>query len=141
MKHVRFLAVAVLFVGINHAFAQAPTQDRSFLKICELYGAADSGAQAWNKNEKCDLPKGFHLDTSYHQQIFACCGGGATSDFSVSDIPAGIHLQVDGGHYWSVDEPMGLMTMEEDSEGRAVLRRFFIHTYCGQKGSRGPVVM
>ncbi len=118
--------------------AQAPPQDGNFKKVCDLYGAADSGAQAWNKNEKCDLAKGFRLDTSYHQHDFVCCGGGATSDISQSDIPAGIHLQVDGGHYWSVDQPIGLSTIEEDPEGRAIRRRFLIHAYCGPEGRPGP---
>lgn len=117
---------------------QDPPSDPSFVKICDLYGSADSGADAWHKNEECMLPKRFKLDLSYHQKDFRCCGGGATSDISAADIPAGIHIKVDGGHFWSVVKPMGIQTIEEDDEGRAIQRRFFIHTYCGPAGKPGP---
>jgi len=139
MKIQLVVVVAILtLLTANPVSAQAPPQDGHFKKVCDLYGAADSGSQAWNKNEKCDLTKEFRLDASYHQQNFACCGGGATSDIATSDIPAGIHLQVDGGHYWSVDQPIALSTLEEDPEGRAIHRRFLIHTYCGPEGWPGP---
>jgi hypothetical protein len=130
----------ILFLSciVGIASAQAPPQDGSFVKVCDLYGAADSGAQAWQKDESCNLPRGFRLDNSYHQGNFNCCGGGASSNIAQSDIPAGIHLQVDGGHYWSVVQPMGMKTLEEDDEGRAILRQFFIHTYCGPEGRPGP---
>jgi len=139
MKYIRLsILIVSIFLAVTQVSAQAPPQDGTFFKICDLYGAADSGGQAWHKDEKCDLPKNFRLDLSYHQTNFNCCGGGASSNIAPSDIPAGIHLQVDGGHYWSVVQPMGIKTLEEDDEGRAVRRQFFIHTYCGPAGSPGP---
>jgi hypothetical protein len=139
MKIIRLLFLLVCACLSSSAiFGQAPPQDGSFVKICDLYGSSNSGGSAWHKDERCDLPKNFRLDLSYHQTDFNCCGGGAKSDIAQNDIPAGIHLQVDGGHYWSVVQPMGIKTLEEDDEGRAVRRQFFIHTYCGPAGSPGP---
>jgi hypothetical protein len=133
-----FLSTVTLLIASATLMAQAPPQDANFVKLCDLYGSANSGGSAWGADENCPLPKNFKLDNSYHQTNFSCCGGGATSNISMSDIPAGIHIQIDGGHYWSVVKPMGLMTLEEDDEGRAVSRQFFIHTYCGPAGRPGP---
>jgi hypothetical protein len=131
-------AAAILIAAALPCVAQAPPADPSFVKICDLYGSANSGAQAWHKDEACDLPNGFRLDTSYKQTNFSCCGGGAASYVTVNDIPRGIHVAVDGGHYWAVGTPVGLKTLEEDEDGRAIRRQFFIHTYCGPAGAPGP---
>lgn len=140
MRLLQFtLAAASLgVIGGAAAYAQAPPQGGSFVKVCELYGSANQGAQAWHKDERCNLPAKFPLDTRYHQTNFNGAGGGASTNITASDIPGGIHLQVDGGHYWSVVQPMGIRTLDEDDEGHAISRQFFIHTYCGPAGFPGP---
>lgn len=118
--------MAVSTLGVT-AKAQIPS-DPSFVKICDLYGSADQGNPAWNKDDSCALPVGFALDKSYRQAAFNCCGGGATSNIGVADIPAGIHIVVDGGYYWSVVKPIELIRLDEDGPPKRVFR---IHTYCG----------
>lgn len=105
--------------------AQVPN-GAGFEKVCYFYGSANQGRPAWNKDERCELPAGFRLDDGYHQpaSAFRCCGGGARSNITPADIPAGIYLVVDGGYYWSVTKPIGL----------ANRRVFTIHTYCGPGG-------
>jgi hypothetical protein len=137
MKLTSLGFIVFLLCVFGPASAQAPPQDGTFVKVCDLYGSSNSGGQAWHQDEKCNLPRYFRLDTTYHQSNFSCCGGGANSNIAQSDIPGGIHLQIDGGYYWSVVQPMGIKTLEEDEDGRAVLRQFFIHTYCGPAGGGG----
>jgi hypothetical protein len=137
MKNVAqlLLAIALVLPASTLSRAQAPPQDGTFVLICSMYGSADQGASAWNKNDACDLPVGFHLDKSYHQSTFNCCGGGATSDIAIGDIPAGIHLNVSGGHYWSVTKPIELIRLDDDGPAQ---REFRLHTYCGPEGWPGP---
>lgn len=113
------------------ATAQVPN-DPTFVKVCDLYGSADQGNSAWIKDESCALPIGFPIDKSYHQSSFYCCGGGATSNIGVADIPAGIHLVVDGGHYWSVVKPIELIRLDDDGPAQRIFR---IRTYCGPGAS------
>jgi hypothetical protein len=75
------------------------------------------------------------LDKSYHQTNFNCCGGGATSDIGNANIPAGIHLVVDGGYYWSVTSPIELIRLDDDGPAKRVFR---IHTYCGPGAAGQP---
>ena len=128
--HFGVLVLAAAVSG-GTAKAQIPS-DPSFVKICDLYGSADQGNSAWNKDESCALPVGFPLDKNYHQTAFNCCGGGATSNIGIADIPAGIHLVVDGGYYWSVVKPIELIRLDEDGPPKRIIR---IHTYCGPGAS------
>lgn len=127
ISQLLFAMVLVLAIP-GFARAQAPPQDGTFVLICSLYGSANQGASAWNKDDACNLPVGFRLDKSYRQNTFNCCGGGATSNIAISDIPAGIHLNVSGGHYWSVTKPIELIRLDDDGPAQ---RQFRLHTYCG----------
>jgi len=54
------------------------------------------------------------------------CGGNAQSNMTLTDIPHGLEIQVDGGHYWSVDN------------GKQIGEEYHLHTYCGPEGRPGP---
>jgi hypothetical protein len=132
----QLLLTMVLVLAISgFARAQAPPQDGTFVLICSMYGSADQGSSAWNKDDACNLPVGFPLDKSYHQSAFNCCGGGATSNIVIGDIPAGIHLNVSGGYYWSVSKPIELIRLDDDGPPQ---RQFRLHTYCGPEPPPGP---
>jgi hypothetical protein len=49
---------------------------------------------------------------------------------STSDIPAGIQIDVGGGHYWAVSNPR-LVPAEVDATDRVVRWKFVITMYCG----------
>jgi hypothetical protein len=137
MKNVTVLLIllATALMTSVSSHAQAPPQDGTFVLICSMYGSADQGASAWNKDDACSLPAGFPLDKSYHQSTFNCCGGGATSNIAIGDIPPGIHLNVSGGHYWSVVKPVELIRLDVDGPPQ---RQFRLHTYCGPEPFPGP---
>jgi hypothetical protein len=137
---MRILTVVLFVTSILVPFSpklvpQNPPADPKFVKVCSMYGSANQGASAWNKNDACDLPSGFQLDRAYHQTTFNCCGGGATSDIAISDIPAGLDLVVSGGHYWSVVKPIEIVRLDDDGPVR---RQFRLHTYCGPEPFPGP---
>jgi hypothetical protein len=94
--------------------------------VCHLYGQANQGSGAWNRDDVCTIPDINHLDHDYRQSDFRCCGGGATSPTTNAQIPPGLELRVTGGHYWSVANPR----IEGD--------KFFLHTYCGPETFPGP---
>ena len=95
-------------------------------QVCHLYGEAEQGSNAFNRDDGCTIPDASNLDVSYRQVSFACCGGGATSPTTVASIPPGLELRVTGGHYWSVSNP------------NLIGDRFSIHTYCGPEPAPGP---
>lgn len=130
-----FLVVLAMLGTSPRAVAQMPPHDGTFVKVCSFHGEADSGAEAWHRDERCELPTGFMLDRSYRQQSWQPTGGGATTNLSVSDIPAGLHIVVSGNHYWSVVAPLELVRLDDDGPAR---RQFRIHTYCGPEGRPGP---
>src|SRR5262245_2110992 len=116
------LLVAVFLLAAPFMWAQTTGGSEPILsseKVCHLYGQAGQGGAAWNKDDSCAIPRVELLDGNYHQSDFICCGGGATSPTTNRDIPAGLELQVTGGHYWSVANP------------RLVGVQFYLHTYCG----------
>jgi hypothetical protein len=113
-------------VSSQHPLPQRAEPQLSRENVCNFYGEAASGSSAWNKDEACTIPRIQFLDTNYHQPTFICCGGGATSPTTATDVPAGIEVIVDGGHFWSVQNP------------RLVEDRFSIHTYCGPAPAGGP---
>lgn len=117
------LALAILVLGSTAAISQTLVTTQ---KVCHLYGQAAQGASAWNHDDACTIPNVDLLDTSYRQNDFICCGGGATSPTTNANIPPGLELQVTGGHYWSVANP------------RLVGDQFTVHTYCGPEPSPGP---
>jgi Putative serine esterase (DUF676) len=94
--------------------------------LCSFYGEAPSGARAWNKDEICLVPDFAHLDQSYRQGDFSCCGGGAESKVSARDIPPGIEIRAQGAYYWSVPS----VSLNGD--------QLSIHTYCGPGGWPQP---
>jgi hypothetical protein len=94
--------------------------------VCHLYGQANQGSGAWNRDDVCTIPNINYLDHDYRQNDFRCCGGGATSPTTTAEIPPGLELRVTGGHYWSVANP------RIDGEN------FFLHTYCGPEPFPGP---
>ena|SRR5579859_6725208 len=85
-------------------WAQSPQNDGTFVLVCQFYGESHQGASAWNKTQKCALPPDFPLDVGYQQQILQPEGGGAKSDLTNADVPPGLHVVVDGGHYWAATQ-------------------------------------
>ena len=99
----KFLATLAMLALPIAAAAQGPPNDPSFVKLTTngpLYGESNGGN--YQTTQEVLLPEGFKLDRSYHQASVNCCGGGATSYMKASEIPAGIHISVSGGHYWAV---------------------------------------
>jgi S1-C subfamily serine protease len=124
-------ATTILLQGL--CFAQAPPADGSFLLVCTFYGEANQGERAWNSQQACQLPPDFPLDDLYRQQTAYLAGGGASSNISTAQIPPGIHVEISGGHYWSVNSPISLSPAGPD--GR---RTFTLQTYCGPATWPGP---
>ena len=115
--------------------AQQPPQDGTFVQVCTMHGEANQGESAYHKDDVCNLPGDFPLDRSYHQQLITPDGGGANSDITASDIPAGIHLVVSGNHYWSITKPIKMVILDQDGP---LVRQFQVHTYCGPEPAPGP---
>jgi hypothetical protein len=124
-------AIAGLFPIV--AFVQQTPADGSFLLVCTFYGESNQGERAWNRQQYCQLPPDFPLDDLYRQQTVYSSGGGASSNIQFGQIPPGIHLDVSGGHFWSVNNPISLS--QPDSDGK---RTFTIETYCGPEPAPGP---
>jgi hypothetical protein len=122
----------ILATVLSHA--QAPPQDGTFIQICSLHGQADQGQNAYSTDGVCDLPGDFHIDRTYHQQAATFAGGGAQSNLSIADIPAGIHIVASGNTYWSFVKPMGMVILDQDGP---VVRRFTAHLYCGPQPPPG----
>jgi S1-C subfamily serine protease len=120
-----------LFPGVS--FGQQPPGDGSFLLVCTFYGESNQGGSAWNRQQSCQLPPDFPLDDLFRQQTAFLSGGGASSNIQSGQIPPGIHLDISGGHYWSVNNPMSLS--QPGPDGR---RTFTIQTYCGPEPAPGP---
>jgi hypothetical protein len=95
------------------------TGQTSTAQVCTFSGQAAAGSDAWIKEESCFIPTIDHLDRSYHQGNFSCCGGGAKSPTTAADIPAGLEVITTGSTYWSVTRPV----LFSD--------KFSITTYCG----------
>jgi pimeloyl-ACP methyl ester carboxylesterase len=115
------------YYSTNGLQVASNTQPQRFDKtLCAFYGEANQGASAWNKDEVCPLPDTDKLDPDFHQGDFNCCGGGAGSAMTNANIPAGLEVKVDGGHYWSVDRGV----LQGDS--------YKLHTYCGPEPPPGP---
>jgi hypothetical protein len=79
------LNACLLIANIPAARGQEPILSRE--NVCHFYGQAGQGAQAWNKDESCIIPRLEYLDTSYHQSDFVCCGGGAQTPRLPAEIP------------------------------------------------------
>jgi hypothetical protein len=119
---------------VNVGYGQAPPQDGTFVLICNLHGEANQGQSAYHNDASCNLPGDFPIDRSYHQTSLNTVGGGATSDISPTDVPAGIHLDVSGNTYWSIVKPIGMVILDQDGPQ---VRKFQVHLYCGPQGSPG----
>jgi hypothetical protein len=107
--------------------------------MCLLYGEAPQGAEAYNEGQRCPFTPGFRLDRKYHQGTVNCCGGGARSPLSPGDVPAGVHIEVDGGHYWALLPPVNLIAIAFDDNN--VVTQWAVdvgHMYCGPAGGTGP---
>jgi len=99
-------------------------------KICHLYGESNSGN--YEQTQVCDLPEGFRLDRAYQQEDFRCCGGGATSYIKSSkEIPQGIRVDTEGGHFWAVPKAPSLQPLKMDDEDRVLQWRVLVPMYCG----------
>jgi hypothetical protein len=98
---------------------------KAVISTCKFYGEANPGQNAFLKEQSCIIPDIDRLDKAYHQADFVCCGGGATSTTTASDIPAGIEIKTSGAVYWSVQSP----TLTSD--------KFGVTTYCGPSGALG----
>jgi hypothetical protein len=110
-------------------FAQAPPNDPSFKKLAHLYGESNKGN--YQQTQEVLLPPAFKLDKSYHQASVNCCGGGATSDMRASQIPAGIHIDISGGHYWSVPAAPSLLPAKVSDDDRVLQWKLLVPMYCG----------
>jgi pimeloyl-ACP methyl ester carboxylesterase len=114
------------YLATNVPLVEQPQAVRFEKTLCAFYGEAVQGASAWNKDERCPVADRQHLDPDYHQTDFNCCGGGAGSTMTNANVPVGLELRVDGGHYWSVDRAL----FDGDT--------YQIHTYCGPEPAPGP---
>lgn len=132
------LGIFVIAALAGFAVAQVPPQDGTFVKICSMHGEADQGQPAWHQDSICNLPNLFPLDRSYHQQSVNFTGGGATTNLSLSDVPAGIHLNVSGNYYWSIVAPLRMVVLDTDDPSTTFIRQFQVHTYCGPAAPPGP---
>jgi hypothetical protein len=113
-------------------------------------GEANQGQPAFSKWVVIDFPQGFDVDITYQQPgSVACCGGGATSQWSGSQIPAGVYLETAGGHYWSFGAgdngvgfpkltPKSLRPGKEPATYIVDQWQFGIQTYCGPAAPPGP---
>jgi hypothetical protein len=133
-----FLCFLVIVAIAPMASAQLPPQDGTFVKICSLHGEANQGQPAWHQDSTCNLPNLFPLDRNYHQQSARFGGGGANSDLQVNDIPAGIHVDVSGNHYWAIVRPIRMVILDTDDPVTSFVRQFQVHTYCGPAAPPGP---
>src|SRR6266852_2923477 len=109
------------------AVAQLPPQDGTFIKICSIHGEANQGQPAWHQDSTCNLPNLFPLDRGYHQQSIHFAGGNpdqANSDLQISEIPAGIHLDVSGNYFWSIVRPMRMVVLDTDDPSKIFIRQF-----------------
>src|SRR5262249_38719014 len=75
---------------------------RVVIPLCAFYGQANSGGAAWRKDEVCTIHDPDLLDSSYRQTQSQCCGGGATSNMTASNTPAGLEVAANGGYNWAV---------------------------------------
>jgi hypothetical protein len=127
------MAKFLVFGGIMFLAAtligQPPPKDPSFVYLGHLYGESNSGN--YQQNQEVLLPAGFQLDKSYHQSTVNCCGGGATSNMQASQIPAGIHISIDGGHYWSVPSAPVLAPAKISDDDRILQWKLIVPMYCG----------
>jgi pimeloyl-ACP methyl ester carboxylesterase len=115
------------YYAANGILHQAPAEPIRYDKVlCAFYGEALQGSQAWNKDEVCPIPQKGLLDQDFHQGDFSCCGGGAGPGMTIADIPAGLEVRVDGGHFWAVEK----RPFDNDN--------YRIHTYCGPEPAPGP---
>jgi hypothetical protein len=138
-KLALYLATALAINSL--ALAQLPPQDGTFVKICSIHGEANQGQPAWNQDSTCNLPNLFPLDRSYHQQSARFAGGNpesASSRLQINEIPAGIHLDVSGNYYWSMERPMRIVVLDTDDPSTNFIRQFQVHTYCGPAAWPGP---
>lgn len=122
-----FLILGCLGKACTAQSSPAQTNKVQTTKLaCHLYGQANSGGNAYNAGHTCPIQDIEHLDRSFRQGDFICCGGGATSPASNADIPPGLEVRVSGGYYWSTSAP----SLQGDT--------FSIHLYCGPAASGGP---
>lgn len=124
--------VVVGFVGVTRA-QEPPAGDPTFVFLGEIYREKQS-TPACCPAADILLPEGFKLDRTYHQKSINCCGGGATSDLSPADIPAGIHMTVTGGHYWALPKAPVLL-IEKMDDDLVTQWRFRTPLYCGPGGN------
>jgi len=133
MKNTRFFGLAVMIVctaaGMLFVLARR-AEAKGLERICHLYGESNAGN--YEQTQVCDLPEGFRLDRSYQQEDFRCCGGGATSYIQSSkEIPQGIRIETDGGHYWAVPKAPSLQPLKMDDDDRVLQWRVLVPMYCG----------
>lgn len=110
--------------------------------IGEGYGEKDPGHGNFLYNVKIKFPRDFFLDDSAPiAKSVRVTGGGASSPWDGKNIPNGIWMHVDGGHYWAVGVPVpgagdGKPKVTISSDGKATL--FTLGMYCGPAGFPGP---
>jgi hypothetical protein len=105
--------------------ASSDCPDTSFAYLGRLGGEALQGQPAFRQRQDVRIPEQLVLDGSYHQPSVTAAGGGATSPLQASQIPPGIFIKVDGGHYWAAFDPK--------LDGRV----FSIDIYCGPEPPPG----
>jgi hypothetical protein len=128
------LLLACVLLNTAPLNAQDPPNDGTFKFIGEIYKEKNSPPACCEAADLL-LPKYFRLDRTYRQQTLICCGGGATSDITPGDIPAGIHVSVSGGHYWALPKAPVLIPEAFDDEDRVIQWRFRTPLYCGPGGN------
>lgn len=107
--------------------------------LCHFYGEAQHGNSAFNSPADCPLPVGAKIDFNYQQATFnpPCAGGGAYTPLQPSDIPAGIHIQCDGGYYWSVIGPIRLEVLQSSGGNVTQWGVHITNLYCGPGTGNG----
>jgi hypothetical protein len=141
VRKVTIGAIVMILIAMTSRPTRAqgpPPADGSWIMVCHFHGEANQGQSAWHKDEKCNLPRGFKLDRTYHQAGGVFAGGGATSDLTDADIPAGLWIDTSGGNtWWSIVKPIEFVWLDDNGDDAPMIRQFRLHTYCGPQGGSG----
>jgi hypothetical protein len=143
MRIQRMLAgTLVVLLGLVVAVAaQDPTKlpigqsGNGFVYIGHGYGEHNTGQGALHENAEFLLPRGLKLDRSYHQASWVCCGGGATTNVRLDQIPAGIYIRLDGGYFWAIAGEPILAAADYDENNVVTQWKLEVPMYCGPGGN------
>src|ERR1022692_1057409 len=78
------------------------------------------------------FPEGFHIDRHYHQASVVAAGG-ARSDLTTDQIPAGVYIYPRGNKEWAVSKPQLVSAVVEDEVIKQY--KFSMYLYCSRGGA------